>query len=219
MPSISISQDESIAPTIDSPSAPSMGAATGQREKVPTSPSLSASLSASLAKDRGPPLLFVGIGGALVAAGIGGFLYLRSPPQALTPPPPPSGIGATEAKTTPKTTIRWSIDSEPTGADVVRVSDGQLLGKTPWSREQPVGAGTLQVRLRYPGFAERQLSLDQTNDITRRETLDAVPGSSPSVATPTAPKNPGGTPARSPLKKKIPTAKVPKPSNEKIEIE
>jgi serine/threonine protein kinase len=216
--SISISTDESIAPTVDAPSAPSIGAATGQREKAPTVPSM----STSLVKDRGQPLLFVGLGGALVAAGIGGFLYLRTPGAAKTTPPPSSFSGGTttDVKPPPRTTVRWSIDSEPTGADVVRVSDGQLLGKTPWSREQPPSGGAILVRLRYPGFAERQLSLDQMTDITRRETLDAVPGAPRPVATPPGPaaKSANSTPRPS-LKKKTPPAKGPKPSNEKIEIE
>ena len=131
---------------------------------------------------RSPKMLMLGLlGGGTTLLGLLAFLLVRpQPPQPVVvqpvkpvaadlappaPPPPPK----------PKQ-IHWSLHSMPPGAQVVRVSDGQILGGTPMELDQPAGDGTCEVKLRLPGFTEKALKLSLSESETRKETLDKVPG-------------------------------------------
>lgn len=67
--------------------------------------------------------------------------------------------------------VRLFIDSVPQGAEIVRLSDGTVLGKTPWSREQPAAEGTEEILLRVPGYAEQRLSVALAENHEHRVTL------------------------------------------------
>ncbi|MBL9002663.1 MAG: protein kinase [Myxococcales bacterium] len=69
------------------------------------------------------------------------------------PPPPP-----------PPKLVRWTISSEPAGAEVLDAATGTLLGTTPWFREQPVQVGKHRLRLHSAGYSDVTLDLDQTQD-------------------------------------------------------
>jgi serine/threonine-protein kinase len=123
--------------------------------------------------------LLVGLGAATLLVVAGGVVALRTlgtspPPPVVKPvvtpetPPPP--------KPAPKpTVVHWKIKSEPAGASVVRVSDQQLLGKTPLETDVPIGEGEVEVKLSAPGFSERVLKLSRSADERREEKLDALP--------------------------------------------
>jgi serine/threonine protein kinase len=157
--------------------APTMASAPGTSTSAPAPP------PAVPATGQGKRNLAVGIG---IAAGIGlaivtWFVGLRAQPEdneapaasvsAENPAPTsPAAAGPAAAATT----VHWAVESEPPGAEVVRTSDGQVLGTTPWRDEQPRAAGTLEVRLRRSGFFDQKLTLDRTRDETRREKLRPI---------------------------------------------
>jgi serine/threonine protein kinase len=72
-------------------------------------------------------------------------------------------------------TVRFRIDSRPPGAAVVQVSDGAVLGKTPWALDRPAQNGLFKVRLYLPDYAGKELSLDASMDAIRTEVLEALP--------------------------------------------
>ncbi|HNI60512.1 MAG TPA: serine/threonine-protein kinase, partial [Pseudomonadota bacterium] len=127
-------------------------------------------------------LLAVGLGVAAVA--FVGARTLRKP----------------EVTTPPIRTVRFSIQSEPPGARVVRVTDHREIGKTPWTSNQPAGNGHLIVVLKLDGYAEKVVSLDQSESSNHSETLkplasstvsQAPPPPAPVLPEPTAPKGRG----------------------------
>jgi serine/threonine-protein kinase len=81
---------------------------------------------------------------------------------AATPPAPP-----------PK--VRWRITSQPAGAQVVRASDGLLLGTTPWQTESSRGDEKEALLLKLTGFVEQRLELSHSADSDRQEQLQPLP--------------------------------------------
>ena len=136
----------------------SSGQATAQRSKV--------------------PLLAVIIGVVLLV-GVGTLVLLR-PREVVsttTPKPIPSKPDLTEQppiNAAPKK-VRWTITSFPTGALIVRSSDQQALGQTPWELEQPVGTGAIELKLRLAGHAERTVRMSLSTDEKHDERLDPLP--------------------------------------------
>jgi serine/threonine-protein kinase len=75
------------------------------------------------------------------------------------------------------------VKTDPSGADVVRATDGALLGKTPWVSEQEPSDEPLEVTLRKAGFAEKKVSVPRGKDVTMRWLLEP----SPTTPTPSTP--------------------------------
>ena len=72
------------------------------------------------------------------------------------------------------------------GVEVVRASDGRVMGRTPWETTREAALGQMVFSLRLPGYAERQVSLDLATDSTRSEIMLATagpPASLPPAAT------------------------------------
>lgn len=82
--------------------------------------------------------------------------------------------------------IRWRVETTPPGVEVVRASDGRVMGRTPWETTREAALGQMVFSLRLPGYAERQVSLDLATDSTRSEIMLATagpPASLPPAAT------------------------------------
>jgi hypothetical protein len=85
------------------------------------------------------------------------------------------------------------LDSRPSQARVIRVSDGKLLGRTPLRQRFPAADQPVAVRLEKPGFepALRQLPLDRDHQesvsLRRRPPAGAA---RPKPPTPAAPDEP-----------------------------
>jgi hypothetical protein len=77
--------------------------------------------------------------------------------------------------------VRWSLNSTPAGAQILRRQDQAILGQTPWTREQPASSGTLAVVLRLKGYKDRELLLDQSHGVQLNETLEPLPEPAASV--------------------------------------
>ena len=176
---------EAAPPTMMTPPS-SLGPITGQ----------SASLSAPRTTVRGRRLAVAGAAG-IIALSLGAALLLRgglnsqsssavSAPQHVVTAPPqvtalPAGPAAVPIPVVPVSQpvpalIRWSVRSQPSGADVLTES-GELLGRTPLSRQRPREGGAQTVILRLSGYRDAQLSLSLSSDEEREaELVAAGPG-------------------------------------------
>ncbi len=80
------------------------------------------------------------------------------------------------AETTPAPAlVRWQISSAPSGATVVRSRDGQVLGKTPLSLEQPRAEGHEALLLQLSGYQESNVEMELNTSRDLRVTLSALP--------------------------------------------
>ncbi len=105
-----------------------------------------------------PRRLLIGIGtGGLLAVGLLLALLLRG-----SQPPAPAKVRV--ASKPPKRTVHWSLASEPGGAEVIRASNGESLGRTPWQSDVPIGSGRVTLRLHFPGYQDREVELDASRD-------------------------------------------------------
>lgn len=91
--------------------------------------------------------------------------------------------------TQPNTPARvvWKLESTPPGAEIVRVSDGQVLGRTPWSAEKPAESGVEEIRLRLAGHAEHMVSLQRnanSHSSVALSPLPVAPATSPTALEP-----------------------------------
>ena len=161
--------------------------------------------------------------GTTALLGIGFFMSKR-PGKTAHGPNSPTHTAQTSASTgmgpTPTATVsgtpnrrmvRWSLVTDPAGAVVTRVSDGAILGLTPWSAEFVAATGVEELRLKLPGYAERLIQLDRSSDASRTDALDAVGSTSSTVPAPAdGPKHPEGTPPPTPKPRRDGTRKKPK---------
>ena len=186
------------APLVAAPSAPATTFTTGIGERIdrPTAPGPRRTWLAGV-------LALVAIAGVAAVLVRGGFVALSplggqpaGPGSAAAPPPqaaPPSGAwtapvgteppsqpdpsptATPPAATAPATapTVQVVLGSRPSQAQVVRVSDGAVLGTTPFTQAFPAGGAPIEVRLEKPGYepAIRLLRLERD----RRETVPLIP--------------------------------------------
>lgn len=104
-----------------------------------------------------------------------------------------------------KKKVYWSISTAPAGAEIYRVSDGQLLGKTPWHGEQEPSSGEASLRLSLSGYKDRIVTLRQSDDDHQEIKLDILPSEEASAIKPQPPK------IKRPLVQHSPTTPKPTP--------
>ncbi len=85
--------------------------------------------------------------------------------------------------------VRLIIESEPSGAEVFRQGDGQLLGRTPYSVKQPPEPGYATFELRLPGYQPEPISIRTDKSGESRATLRRIGQAQP----PAGGKSGGGT--------------------------
>jgi hypothetical protein len=106
-------------------------------------------------------LVGAGIGASVLLLGL--VLLLRTPSRpagAPRPPPPP-----------PRQAVHWSLRSVPEKAEVVRESDGAVVGTTPWQRELLGDRGVETYLVRAPGYFDGRVSLDRGRSTELTTTL------------------------------------------------
>ena len=107
--------------------------------------------------------MLLGVGGLVLAAGLGLTVVM-------TRREPPSGpVGAAPAAVSAP--VRWSLTTEPPGAQVIRVLDGKVLGQTPCEVTSSDEASELVVVLRRDGFFDKEVKLDPRQGSRRSEVL------------------------------------------------
>ena len=76
--------------------------------------------------------------------------------------------------------VRWSITTEPPGADVVDALSRSVLGTTPWVSDRESGKGRTRLLLRLAGYKEYDLTFVEDANEVRRVSL--VPAEPPDMA-------------------------------------
>ena len=84
-------------------------------------------------------------------------------------------------------TVTWVIRSEPSGAEIVRVRDGTILGKTPWESRQAFAPGTEDLKLRLAGYVERDITIARSGHNEMTEHLEPAVSPSQAEQKPTVP--------------------------------
>jgi hypothetical protein len=104
---------------------------------------------------------------AVLLTAIGLVVMLRH--RAPSPPPIPAAV------TVPVKHVVWQLTTNPPGAEIVRISDGEVLGLTPWKSEQAASNGKFGVTLRRAGYLDTQVLLNRETDCEQTVQLESVP--------------------------------------------
>ena len=62
--------------------------------------------------------------------------------------------------------VRWTIESEPSGAQVIRDDTGQVLGTTRYDADQPRGTGEIKLRVRAAGYGDQTVIADAGSNLS-----------------------------------------------------
>ncbi|HRI53619.1 MAG TPA: serine/threonine-protein kinase, partial [Pseudomonadota bacterium] len=62
--------------------------------------------------------------------------------------------------------VKWWIDSEPSGAQVIRDDSGVVLGETPYHIERPRDHGEIKLRIRIPGYGDQTVIADAAGNLS-----------------------------------------------------
>jgi serine/threonine-protein kinase len=139
--------------------------------------SAASELTATRERDRGRRLPILAVVGALATAGAIAFTVVAirrdraiAPLQAGQPQPPKPEPRDVRPMTKPEmaplasANVSIAINSVPSGAEILRRSDGARLGVTPWSTEITRSAGHVAYTLRAPGFHHEEVDVDTSED-------------------------------------------------------
>ncbi|HRI54813.1 MAG TPA: PEGA domain-containing protein, partial [Pseudomonadota bacterium] len=111
-----------------------------------------------------PPRRFplsIAIGGLVGGVGVGLLLIFslnKSPPPPVLPPPPRPVVQRAPPEPV-KQLVQCSLSTTPTGAQVIRQRDGEVLGTTPLTLKYAQGSSAEQVRVVLAGYVEMPLTL------------------------------------------------------------
>lgn len=99
------------------------------------------------------------------------------------------------ADNTAGTQVRWIIESEPTGAQVIRDDNGQVLGTTRYDADRPRASGEIKLRVRADGYSDQTVIANAGSNLETTVHLNKLPPpSSQVVKTPVvAPNQPLAT--------------------------
>lgn len=204
-----VSAAAAAAGGIPHPSSESSGFVS-QPSTLNTSTGERAALVVPVAKTSRKQLVAVLSGAVLLGALLAVSLQqLRGTSKPTTRP----GAGAVlPATPPPKKHVRWSLNTQPAGAEIIRVSTGQVLGQTPWQAELPTDQGTEELRLQLPGYQQQLLRLDRSADVQLSYALKAAPPEDNSKGTTvkTGPGEPGSPAAPQTGEKPTTSTKAPK---------
>ncbi len=168
--------DETIAPIpmpmpITVPLAPAaalttLGKSTGQLTMPP------------IEQPRSRTWMAVAAGVVLLTGAAVAWKLASSTPVATAPPSPTPTTQTVivERPAAPPKPVVLTLDSEPSGAEVIQEHDGMRLGKTPFDRTlAPVAHGTLVYMLRLDGYEDYRVSLAADRDNLEKVVLKAKP--------------------------------------------
>ncbi len=132
--------------------------------------------------------LVAGMALLIVVAAVGTAVIYRErqghTPQPSRPQPTINSTGPTQAAATKK--VFWSLTSIPAGAEIIRISDGKVLGKTPRHVEEEAGDEEVPVRLSLPGYQDHVVHLKRSvSDAAevKLTPLASEPATKPTTAT------------------------------------
>jgi serine/threonine protein kinase len=141
------------------------------------------------------------VGAIVTVAVVSGWVFWSSRQSAQGPVTTPVPVPTTEKAALPAPVpapqripdpkkVKISIDTRPGGARVVRVSNGENLGTTPWSHEEPAGSGTLEVRLDKDGYESATHQIPLFADSAQKYELKQKPRTRKPSSRPSGPEEP-----------------------------
>lgn len=137
-------------------------------------------------------VLAIGLSGVLVV--IAGVLLFTDGFGGLTGHPSGTVAGRETGFAPPRPRlsngVRWSIESEPTGAEVVNTETGNVIGKTPYVEDRPRESGELRLRVRLAGHVEQTVIVDRSSNLTTTVHLNPAAPSVPESTSSAAQKPP-----------------------------
>jgi serine/threonine protein kinase len=146
-------------------------------------------------KVRRKPWTAIGIASGLVVASLLAAVFLRQGQAPVSPRPTnitqPTQPSESQTVVLPKApvAVRVRLESTPTGARVVRVSDGAVLGTTPETIELRPSSESLPLRFEKEGFAAASREASQSADSTVSVVLEVEkPGKAPKKHGPVKPR-------------------------------
>jgi serine/threonine-protein kinase len=143
--------------------------------------------TARVGRSRRGPLLVAGLLGLGVAA-VGVFVVRRpsadppaaSPVTALAPPVTPRPPENPAPPPPPKVAkVRMRIDTQPSGARILRAATGEMVGTTPFRHEEEAAEGTEELRLEKDGFRTATLTVARGRDVEETVKLEPRAGKKP----------------------------------------
>ncbi|HEX2569749.1 MAG TPA: serine/threonine-protein kinase [Polyangia bacterium] len=168
---------------------------------------------------RSPGVIVAAMAGGLAILGGGAWLGLRNkgeldhapagtasattpaPPSATEPPIATPKAGPPVMPITTPAKVKLQIDSLPQQADVIRASDGVVVGRTPTVVEVERSDGKISFRLRLGGYRDEVLELDRDHDGAQQVKLAELPRSKPATAKTASPPATKRRAAEAPKKK------------------
>jgi serine/threonine-protein kinase len=111
----------------------------------------------------------------VLGLGVVGWLMIGRQKPTVMPAMPPEVMPVIPQKVEPPRRVHWQILTTPVHAEILRVSDGAILGRTPWQGEQPLTTGTEELRIVAPGYVNKLVVLDRSRDEQQTVTLDVLP--------------------------------------------
>jgi eukaryotic-like serine/threonine-protein kinase len=186
----------STAPLVTAPALTTLGKSTGQLSMPAIEPRSRRWMAISAG--------VVALAGAAVAWKLAASE--EATPVAATPAPqaPATQTVIVERPAAPPKPILLTLDSDPSGAEVIQEHDGMRLGKTPFDKSlAPVAGGTLVYVLRLEGYEDHRVSLAADRDNREKVALKATPKKPPPISSgrprpPTTPPPPPFTPPSGP---------------------
>jgi serine/threonine protein kinase len=126
-------------------------------------------------RGSGRSLRILGIAGAASLSILLGLWLFDSPSSSQLPSPPPRPAVAPPSAPPPARVerIRWQVESEPSGADIVDV-EGAFMGQTPWTQEQDAAAGESTIYVRKAGYQTAAVMLKQDQSLQRHVALSPL---------------------------------------------
>jgi serine/threonine-protein kinase len=127
--------------------------------------------------------LFAGVGAtALAVVGLFVVAGARTPKTApaaklaaaVTPQEDKAADAGAPSPPAAAVRVHFSIATTPPGADVIRESDGQTLGATPYQADAEAASGSEKYRLRRAGYRDMLISLERDRDASIDKPLIAI---------------------------------------------
>lgn len=134
-------------------------------------------------------LMFGLLSFALLAVGALGVRQLRRGAAGNVPVRPAAPASVEVARR-----VHLSIGSTPPGAEVIRISDGKVLGVTPYYAEQPAGKEPLGLHLRMAGYREHTVAVSLDQDSQLKVPLEPLSPAPPTANTPATPASKDAAP-------------------------
>jgi serine/threonine-protein kinase len=130
---------------------------------------------------RAPRRLWLFVPAAGLAVGAAALVLRQASGPTVEPRPAAAPASAPTPAPVPAPTVerprmvRVVVDSQPQGAEIVRVSDGEVVGRTPFAENVVESIATVSYVLKMPGYLDARVEVTHAEDGKQVVTLAPVP--------------------------------------------